>query len=194
MGAALVVGDGVDLVHNHRLHRAKIFAALLRRQQNVERLRRSDQNVRRPLQHRAPLRGQGIAGAHRGADRRAQIAPLQRQLLNLAQRLLQILLHIVAERLQRRDVDHLGRRPASEPSIALRISLSMQIKNAASVLPEPVGAEISVGLPARMGGQPCSCGSVGVPNLPTNHSCTTGCAQAKRNQDCDRLGGGTRPF
>src|SRR5277367_5540748 len=55
----------------------------------------------------------------------------------------------------------------------------MQMRKAASVLPEPVGAEISVGLPATMWGHPCSCGSVGVPKRLTNHSCTTGCAQAR---------------
>ncbi len=59
----------------------------------------------------------------------------------------------------------------------------MQARNAASVLPEPVGAEISVDLPARMGGQPCSCGSVGEPNLAANHSSTSGCAQAKEARD-----------
>src|SRR5271155_1123427 len=54
----------------------------------------------------------------------------------------------------------------------------MQARNAASVLPDPVGAEISVVFPARMCGQPCSCGSVGVPNRCTNHSATRGWAQA----------------
>ena len=52
----------------------------------------------------------------------------------------------------------------------------MQIRNADSVLPDPVGAEISVVRPARISGQPCSCGSVGEPNLRTNHSATSGCA------------------
>src|SRR5271167_1240962 len=55
----------------------------------------------------------------------------------------------------------------------------MQIRNAASVFPEPVGAEINVGRRSNMHGQPCSCGSVGVPNRPTNHSCTTGCAHRR---------------
>ncbi len=55
----------------------------------------------------------------------------------------------------------------------------MQARNAASVLPEPVGAEISVVRPARMCGQPCSCGSVGVPKRATNQSRTSGCAQAR---------------
>src|SRR5579884_2368109 len=54
----------------------------------------------------------------------------------------------------------------------------MQIRNAARVFPEPVGAEISVVLPERISGQPCSCGSVGVPKRPTNHSRTSGCAQS----------------
>src|SRR5215469_17096249 len=52
----------------------------------------------------------------------------------------------------------------------------MQMKTAASVLPDPVGAEISVVLPARISGQPCSCGSVGEPNRPKNHPATSGCA------------------
>src|SRR5437763_1837221 len=57
----------------------------------------------------------------------------------------------------------------------------MHARNAASVFPEPVGAEISVVRPARMCGHPCSCGSVGVPNFFTNHSCTTGWAQARES-------------
>jgi len=55
----------------------------------------------------------------------------------------------------------------------------MQTRNAASVLPEPVGAEMRVASPARMLGQPWIWGSVGVPNLEMNHSCTTGWAQAR---------------
>src|SRR6266853_6584652 len=55
----------------------------------------------------------------------------------------------------------------------------MQARNAASVLPEPVGAEISVVRPPRMCGQPSSCGSVGVPNLLVNHSATRGWAQER---------------
>src|SRR5262249_25788806 len=54
----------------------------------------------------------------------------------------------------------------------------MQIKNAASVLPDPVGAEIRVVSPARMCGQPWTCGSVGVANRRTNQSRTNGCAHS----------------
>src|ERR1700739_3045312 len=63
------------------------------------------------------------------------------------------------------------------PSRDRRNSRSMQTRNAASVLPEPVGAEMSVVLPARMFGQPKICGSVGVPNRETNHSRVMGWAQ-----------------
>src|SRR6185437_698686 len=69
-------------------------------------------------------------------------------------------------------------RSSSAPETAFRTRRSMHARNAESVFPEPVGAEISVERPARIWGQPSSCGSVGVPNLWTNHSCTTGWAQA----------------
>src|SRR2546427_12684368 len=55
----------------------------------------------------------------------------------------------------------------------------MQIRKAASVLPEPVGAEISVVFPARMCGQPCCWGSVGVPKRLTNQSRTSGWAHSR---------------
>ena len=63
--------------------------------------------------------------------------------------------------------------------MAARRSLSMQTRKAARVLPEPVGAEIRVGSPRRIAGQPAVCGSVAEPNFARNHSCTTGCAQAR---------------
>src|ERR1035438_1746459 len=63
--------------------------------------------------------------------------------------------------------------------MARRRSWSIATRNAARVLPEPVGAEIRVVSPIWMLGQPCSCGSVAEPNLVRNHSCTTGCAQAR---------------
>ena len=59
----------------------------------------------------------------------------------------------------------------------------MQIRNAASVLPEPVGAEISVVCLRKIDGQPCSCGSVGAPRRPRNQSRTKGCAQSRAADD-----------
>jgi len=62
----------------------------------------------------------------------------------------------------------------------------MHTKNAASVFPDPVGAEISVVFRSKIGGQPNSCGSVGVPNRPTNQSRISGCAHSSpRGAPCD---------
>ena len=51
-------------------------------------------------------------------------------------------------------------------------SRSMPQRNAASVLPEPVGARISVCSPAAMAGQPCAWAAVGAGNEVANHART----------------------
>ena len=50
----------------------------------------------------------------------------------------------------------------------------MAARNAASVLPEPVGAKTSVELPAWISGQPSACARVGAGKVSANHSCTAG--------------------
>ncbi len=51
----------------------------------------------------------------------------------------------------------------------------MQTRNPASVLPDPVGAAISVSDPAATYGQPSACGVVGPSgNRRRNHSVTAG--------------------
>ena len=98
-------------------------------------------------------------------------------LQNFGQRDFEVLLDVVAERLQRRDVQHFGAILQFSGKRLADQSIDAGQK-AASVLPDPVGAEIRVVRPARMCGQPCSCGSVGVPKRWTNHSCNKGCAHA----------------
>jgi hypothetical protein len=66
--AALVAGDGVDLVHDHRARQRQRAPAPLRGQQDVERLRRRYQDVGRPPHHLLPLPGRRVAGARRDAD------------------------------------------------------------------------------------------------------------------------------
>ena len=83
------------------------FAALFGGQQNVKRFRRRDQNMRRPLLHRAALVHQRVAGAHGRANFRHQISALPRKLQNFAQRRVQIFLNVVAECFQRRNVQAL---------------------------------------------------------------------------------------
>ena len=57
---------------------------------------------------------------------------------------------------------------------AANIRRSRHHKNAASVLPLPVGARISVESPRAIAGQPSSCGRVGASNAAVNHSRTAG--------------------
>ena len=47
---------------------------------------------------------------------------------------------------------------------------SIAYRNAASVLPDPVGAEIRTCSPDAIAGQACSCAAVGASKAPLNHS------------------------
>ena len=125
VGAALCPRDGVDLVDDHPLH-VREELARPRREHEVERLGRRDQHVRRRAQHRLALSLGGVAGADRDADVTAD--PLQRGL--------QVLLDVVGEGLQRRDVD--------EPRLSLRTGL----RHEAVETPEEGGERL-----ARAGGR-----------------------------------------
>src|SRR6187200_3454710 len=61
-------------------------------------------------------------------------------------------------------------RPFSDGG--LFISRSIAHRKADSVLPDPVGAAISVLSPRAIGGQPSTCGGVGSPKARSNHSRT----------------------
>ena len=63
---------------------------------------------------------------------------------------------------------------ASRLSTPSRTSVSIAARNAASVLPEPVGAAISVCRPARIAGQASACGAVGVLKVAWNQPATAG--------------------
>ena len=76
---------------------------------------------------------------------------------DLAERPLKILMDVIAQRFKRRNVYNFCfiLQGAVE---AFRTSRSMHNRNAARVLPEPVGAEISTSRPAEISFQACSCG------------------------------------
>src|SRR5262245_5910961 len=61
----------------------------------------------------------------------------------------------------------------------VRTSASMAARNAASVLPEPVGAAISTSRPERIAGQARSCGSVGAVKVRRNQFATAGLKSSK---------------
>lgn len=50
------------------------------------------------------------------------------------------------------------------------INLSMHHRDAASVLPVPVGARIRFDSPRAIAGHPCPCATVGTANTALNHS------------------------
>ena len=59
-------------------------------------------------QHGRAVFLEGVAGAHASTDLRAEIAPLEGELLDLGERADEVLLDVVRERLERRDVDDVG--------------------------------------------------------------------------------------
>ena len=107
MGAALVRRQGVDLVDDHGARRRQHFAAELGAEQDVERFRRGDDDVRRGARHALPLAGRRVAGAHPGADLDIRQSLGAQRFAHAGERHLQIALDIVRQRLQRRDVDDL---------------------------------------------------------------------------------------
>ena len=114
MRAALVRRQRMDLVDDHgprgREHRAAGIGA----EQDVERLRRGDDDVRRAAAHALALAARRVAGAHPGPDLHVRQALRAQGLADAGKRRFQVALDVVRERLQRRDVDDLRlvRQPA----------------------------------------------------------------------------------
>ncbi len=106
---SLVAGQGVHLVHDDRLNCAQRLSGR-RREHEVQRLRCRDENIRRITSDLATLVGGGVAGAHGRADfggLRATARALDgRQLGDSRKRPLQVAIHIGAESLQGRHVQH----------------------------------------------------------------------------------------
>ncbi len=110
VGASLVRRDRVDLVHDDGAHAAQHGPAPLGRHHEVERLRRGDQDVRRPLEHGGPLGRDRVTGPDRDPDVRRGQPELGGGRGDPGQRRLQVLLDVGGQRLQRRHVHDL--RPA----------------------------------------------------------------------------------
>ena len=101
MRAALVAQHGVNFIDNHGGDTAQHIAAVNTGQQQVQRLGRTDQNMRRIFQHFLPVRRRRVAAANRYTNTR-RMSTLQKQLiLNAGQRLLQIALDIVTQGFKR---------------------------------------------------------------------------------------------
>ena len=159
---------GVDLVDDHDARGLQHLARALRGQQQVQRLRRRDEDVRRRAQHRRALALRRVAAAHRRGDahRRAARSPRRGGGSRGAARRGSCGCRRTAPSAARRRSTRTssGSSPRSRPS---RSSSSIAVRNAASVLPEPVGAAISVFSPRRIACQPSSCASVGGSTPPS---------------------------
>ena len=108
VGAALVAGHGVDLVHDHRAHGGEAPAARFGCQEDIEGLGRRDQHMGRTLRALAPLGRRGVSGAHGGADVERADAHLGGYGAELAQRLLEVAADVIGQRPEGRDIDDLG--------------------------------------------------------------------------------------
>ncbi len=107
MRSALVVRDRVNFIDDDRLDGLQNFAAFLRREQDVQRLRRGHQDVRRALEHEPTVFHQRVAGPHGGADFGHQVSVAAGQLQDFSERLLEIFLNVIAQSFQRRHVQDL---------------------------------------------------------------------------------------
>ena len=138
----LFAGERVDLVDDDGARRREHRAARLRAEQHVQRLRRRDDDVRRPPAHARALGLRRVAGAHQRADVDVGEAEGSEFRADAGERRLEIACECrwtAPSAATRRRPRFVGQRP-STPS---RTSSSMAARNAASVLPEPVGAAIS---------------------------------------------------
>ena len=112
VGAALRADHRMDLVDDHRLHGMQHPPAAVGGEQQIQRLRRGHQDVGRTARHRRTHPRGGVAGPHHGTDRCEHLLARARrveQAVDAGQRLLQVAVDVVAERLQGRDVQDRGR-------------------------------------------------------------------------------------
>src|SRR6266540_3457337 len=104
VGAALVAGDGVDLVDDHRLGRPQRLAPARARDEEIQRLGCRDHETWRTPHHGRALCARRVARAYGDADVGRVEAKLGGDLCDLGQRLLEVLDDVDGERLQWRDV------------------------------------------------------------------------------------------
>ncbi len=107
MGAALVAGHRVDLVHDDRAHAGQPAPARVGGEEDVEGLGSGDEHVGRTLRTLPALRRRGVSGAHGGADVEGADAHPGGEGPELSQRLLEVAPDVVGQRAERRDVHDL---------------------------------------------------------------------------------------
>jgi hypothetical protein len=95
----------MNLVHYDARDAGKEAARTLRGQQDEQRFRGGHEHVGRFAQHLLTLGGRRVAGSYRRSNRRERNASFSSELDELGQRFFEVLVHVVGERLKRRDID-----------------------------------------------------------------------------------------
>ena len=107
MRATFIRCQRMNFVDDNGPGRFQHITAGFRAEQNIERFRRGNDDMRRPAAHLIALGGRGVARADPGSNldirqaSRLQLLPYPRQ------RLVKVALYIVGKRLQRRDINDL---------------------------------------------------------------------------------------
>ena len=115
VGAALVAQQRVYLVHDDEARLGQGGPETLGGEQDVQRLRRGDEDVRRPAGHGLPLGGERVPGPDGHPDLRRAQAVCHGGSPEAGQGLTQVLLDVVVERAERRDVDDVD--PILQPAL-----------------------------------------------------------------------------
>jgi len=103
--AALVIRHGMNLIDDDGPRSPQHAAALLGGKQNEQGLGGRYEDVGRPLGHPLPLPRFGVPGANGRANRGKRNALLGREGVDFGERCFEVLVNVVAKRLQRRNVD-----------------------------------------------------------------------------------------
>ena len=115
VSASLVCGDGVELVQDQGADSTEALSAAFGGQEDVERLRCSDEYVGRSLGHCLALSGRRIARPHADAYLRDRCVVGFGQGFDPLEGVGEVALDVVGEGLEGRDVDDLG--PLGQPSV-----------------------------------------------------------------------------
>lgn len=108
VSAAFVTGNGMDLVDDEGARRAQHPAGALRGQQDVQGFGSGDEDVGRLAAHLLPLPGGGVTGADSDVDGRERDPLLFGEVRDFLEREFEVPVDVVAESLQRGDVDRVG--------------------------------------------------------------------------------------
>src|SRR5215469_9712747 len=165
MRTALVRHHSVDLVDDHGRNGAQRLTRARGGQKNEQRLRRGDEDVRRVREHPRAVSHRRVARSQSnsyGVERTSLTSALSGETYRI----------FVS---------------AARPVRASRNKRSTATRNAASVLPEPVGAQMSTSRPDWMRGQPAICGAVGPAKRLANHSSMSGSNEVCTPVLCSRI-------